>query len=548
MERFDSPLEAFNHWVATSPQRIFLRQPINREFKEFTYAEANDQIRKMVTALNHLGLEKGDHVALLSKNCAHWVLADLAIMAAGFISVPIYPTLGAESINEILVHSESKAVIIGKLDDYEAQRSGIPDITKIGVEMYDVKEDHSWEQLIQQNTPSETIHEQQAEDLMTIMYTSGTTGNPKGVMHTVGSFGQLINTAIDEIKLPDNTIYFSYLPMTHIAERAGIEMSLIFRGGTCSFPESLDTFAEDLSSVQPQTFFGVPRIWQKFQEKILEKMPQQKLDRLLKIPFVNSLVKKKIKKALGLSRSVANFSGAAPIAVSLKEWYQKLDIEICQAYGMTEDCILSHFNLPGQNKFGTVGKPLPGVDAKLSEEGEILIKSNCLMQGYFKEPEKTAEMFTEDGYLKTGDIGEFDHDGYLSITGRVKDQFKTDKGKYISPAPIELELLKNNDIEQICVVGTGIPQPIALIVPSENGKGKNRKEFENSIWSTIEEVNPKLESYEKLAKAVVMKEVWSVDNGLLTPTLKVKRNRVESIHRPMYSDWFEHAEKVVYEN
>lgn len=548
MERFASPLEAFNYWVKKEPSKVFLRQPINREFKEFTYDEANRQIRQMVTSFQSLGLQKGDHIAILSKNCAHWIMADLAIMAAACISIPIYPTLGAESIKEILIHSESKAIFIGKLDDYSAQKSGIPDIIKIGVDMYDIEEDQSWEKLVSSHQPAEVIHEQNAKELMTIMYTSGTTGNPKGVMHTVGSFGQLINTAIDEIKLPDNTIYFSYLPMTHIAERAGIEMSVIFRGGTCSFPESLDTFAEDLSSVQPETFFGVPRIWQKFQEKILEKMPQKKLDKLLRLPIISGLVKKKIKKALGLSRSKANFSGAAPIAVSLKEWYNKLDIEICQAYGMTEDCILSHFNLPGQNKFGTVGKPLPGVTAKLSGEGEILIKSNCLMQGYYKEPEKTAEMFTEDGFLKTGDIGEFDHDGYLSITGRVKDQFKTDKGKYISPAPIELEILKNTDIEQICIVGTGIPQPIALIVPSEAAQKKAKEALDQSIWSTVQEINPALESYEKIAKVVIMKEVWSVDNGLMTPTLKVKRNRVESIHMPMYPKWFEREEKVVYES
>lgn len=547
MEKFKSPLEAFNHWVNKTPDFTFLRQPINGTFVEFSYKDADTQVRKIVTALHEQGLQKGDHVALLSKNCAHWIMADLAIMAAGCVSIPIYPTLGADSIHEILVHSESKAIIIGKLDDYEQQRSGIPNIIKIGVEMYGVMEDLTWEKLTAMHPAAQNMHQQEAKELMTIMYTSGTTGNPKGVMHNVGSFEELINTAIECIKMPPQPRYFSYLPMTHIAERAGIEMSAIFRGATVSFPESLETFADDLASVQPQTFFGVPRIWQKFQEKILEKMPQEKLDKLLRLPMIGGLVKKKIKKKLGLSASVANFSGAAPIAISLQQWYKKLGIEINQAYGMTEDCILSHFNLPGANKFGTVGRPLPGVTSKLSEEGEILIKSNCLMLGYYKDPEKTAEMFSEDGFLKTGDIGEFDHEGFLSITGRVKDQFKTDKGKYISPAPIELEISKNYDVDQVCIVGTGIPQPIALIVPSEAGLKKSKEGLNQSIWETISEINPKLEAYEKVAKAVIMKEIWSVDNGLLTPTLKVKRNRVESIHLPMYPEWFKHQEKVVYE-
>ena len=548
MEKFSSALEAFSYWAKKNPNQVFLRQPINRNFIEYTYKDADVEIRKMVSGLRNLGVQPGDHIAILSKNCAHWMMADLAIMAAGCISIPIYPTFGAETIFEILEHSESKAIIVGKLDDYAAQQSGIPDIIKIGVEMYGVVEEQTWEKILAQNEPSEQIHTPQPEDLMTIMYTSGTTGNPKGVMHTYAAFDQLINTAIDQIKMPPNPRYFSYLPMTHIAERAGIELSSIFRGGTVSFPESLETFAEDLSSVQPQTFFGVPRIWQKFQEKILEKMPQKKLDKLLGLPLIGSLVKKKIQKKLGLSASVVNFSGAAPIAMSLQQWYRKLGIEINQAYGMTEDCILSHFNLPGKNKFGTVGRPLPGVTSKLSADGEILIKSNCIMKGYYKEPEKTAEMFTEDGFLRTGDIGEFDHDGYLSITGRVKDQFKTDKGKYISPAPIELEILKNNDVDQVCIVGSGIPQPIALVVPSEMGKKKSREEFNQSIWKTITDINPSLEAYEKVAKAVVMKEVWSVENGLMTPSLKVKRNRVEAIHTPMYPEWFKQNVNVVYEN
>jgi long-chain acyl-CoA synthetase len=214
---------------------------------------------------------------------------------------------------------------------------------------------------------------------------------------------------------------------------------------------------------------------------------------------------------------------------------------------MTEDCILSHYNLVGQNKFGSVGKTLPGVQAKLSPEGEIRIKSAVLMKGYYKEPELTAEVFDEEGYLKTGDIGEYDHDGYLFITGRVKDQFKTDKGKYISPSPIELELSKNNDIEQICLVGMGIPQPIALVITSETARAKDKAEVEAGFIDTMEQVNSHLEKHERVEKVVVMKEDWSVDNGLLTPTLKVKRNQVEKIHSAMYKDWFEREEKVIYE-
>lgn len=547
MDTFKTPLEAFSHWLQKDPDYIFLRQPINRKFIEYSRQETYDQALCIAGALHNMGLKQGDHVALLSKNCAHWFMADLAIMLGGFISVPLYPTLDKDSINEILIHSESKAIIVGKLDNYEAQRTGIPNIPKIGVSLYGVQEAYTWEDVVKTATDFQPF-EQHPEDLITIMYTSGTTGNPKGVMHKVKSFNQVINTGIEVLEIKNHSKMFSYLPLSHIAERIGIEMVGFYTGSTVSFPESLETFAEDLASVKPNTFFAVPRIWQKFQEGVLNKIPQKKLDRLLTIPIISGIIKKKIVGKLGLTEASFCASGAAPLAVSLQEWYNKLGIEIKQCYGMTEDCILSHFNLPRTNKFGTVGKPLPGVVSKLSAEGEILIKSDCLMVGYYKSPDQTAAMFTEDGFLKTGDLGEFDHDGFLSIVGRIKDQFKTDKGKYVTPSPIELELSKNTDLEHICLVGTGISQPIVLIIPSEAGWAKGREVLSKSILGSVDVLNPKLKKHEKIEKAVVMKENWTVDNGLMTPSMKIRRNRIEAIHQPMYLDWFSRPERVVYES
>ncbi|GAB4249332.1 MAG: AMP-binding protein [Ekhidna sp.] len=548
MSTNQTPLEAFNHWLKDDPNYIFLRQPINRKFIEYSRQEAYDQAMAIASALREQGLKKGDHVAILSKNCAHWIMADLAIMMGGFVSVPLYPTLDKDSINEILLHSESKAVIIGKLDDYKVQEPGVPkEIVRIGVELYGVQEQHSWEALCQNTAKDFEPHTQDPDELITIMYTSGTTGDPKGVMHKVGSFSLVASVAISTLKIPEHCRYFSYLPLSHIAERIGIETVSFYVGGNISFPESLDTFAEDLASVSPTFFVAVPRIWQKFQEKILEKFPQKKLDTLLSIPLLGNLVKKKIRQKLGLDKATHFYSGAAPIAVSLQEWYDKLGINILQGYGMTEDCILSHFGVIGKNRFGTVGQLMPKATARLSPECEVQIKSDALMVGYYREPEKTAEVFTEDGFLKTGDIGEYDHDGYLSITGRIKDQFKTDKGKYVTPSQIELKLSKNTDIEQLCVVGMGIAQPIALIVPSEAGKTKNKSELEKSILQTIDEVNPSLMSHEKVAKAVIMKEQWTVDNGLMTPSMKVRRGRVEAIHQDMYKTWFDMEGRLIFE-
>ena len=547
MPHFKTPLEAFLHWEKNTPETIFLKQPINRKINTYTYKAAGEEIRKIAAGLIALDLPDKSHIALLSKNCAHWIMADLAIMMSGHISIPIYPTLNDKSINQILIHSDSKAIIIGKLDDFKSQKSGIPKIHKISIGLYGENEGKSWEELLTSSKPLKKVYQQHKDDLITIIYTSGTTGNPKGVMHTVGNFTVSGNTLNSLIEIKDNPTYFSYLPLAHIAERIGIGTCSLLKGGTISFAESLETFAEDLEKTQPHVFFAVPRIWTKFQEKILESIPQNRLNIILKIPLLNTVFKKKLRQKLGLSDAKFICSAAAPISISSVKWFEKIGIVIEQGYGMTEDCVISHFNLPGNSKIGTVGKPLPNVLVKLSPEGEICIKNKCLMKGYYKAPEITATVFDKYGFLKTGDIGEYDHDGFLTITGRVKDQFKTDKGKYISPAPIELQLSKNTDIEQICIVGTGIPQPIALITLSSLGKAKKKEDLSKGLIETIDHINPTLEKHEKIEKVIVMSEDWSVDNGLTTPTLKVKRNNIEKIHQAMYKSWFETNEKVIFE-
>ncbi len=542
------PLDMFLHWERETPNHVFLRQPFNGQYTTWTYEQAGQEIRKIASGLKSLNYPTGSNIALLSKNCAHWIMADLAIMMVGHVSVPLYATLTAHSVQQILEHSGSKAIILGKLDDYAAQKPGIPEgVQKIGIERYGVHEGISWENWNQTQVPLAAAHRWNSNDLLTIIYTSGTTGKPKGVMHTVNAFDAVIRTAIQELKLPAQPQMFSYLPLSHIAERMGIELYGIYAGGTFSFAESLDVFAQNLAETQPTTFFAVPRIWAKFQEKILEKLPQKKLDRLLGLPLIGSIVKKSVRKKLGLSRAGHIFSGAAPISVDLLKWFDKLGIRILQAYGMTEDCVYAHFNRPDANKHGTVGKPFKGLTVKISEEGEIRVKSPSNTIGYYKEPGLTAELFDAEGFLRTGDKGEIDAEGFLKITGRVKDQFKTDKGKYVSPTPIELKLSSNPDIEQVCVVGMGIPQPIALVVLSAGGKAKPKDQVIQSLSGLLKEINPTLEHYEELKKVVIMKDAWTIENSLLTPTMKVKRNEVEKIHLPKYPMWYEKEGLVVWE-
>lgn len=543
-----SPLNQFLKWEKEIPQQLFLRQPFNGQWKTWTYQQAGDEIRRIANGIQSLGFPQGSKVALLSKNCAHWIMADLAIMMAGHVSVPLYATITASTIHQILEHSESKLIIIGKLDDFSPQRQGIPpNVVKLGIAAYGVDEDHSWEQWVKQFEPLKDPHVWKGDDLLTIMYTSGTTGKPKGVMHSVYAFDSTLSHAIQELGIQIHPTLFSYLPLSHIAERLGIELMGVYQGGNFSFPETLESFPKNLSDTQPTHFFAVPRIWAKFQEKILEKLPQKKLNTLLSIPLVNTLIKNKIKKGLGLSRANQIFSGAAPISVDLLKWYQSIGVRILQAYGMTEDCVYAHFNRPENNRHGTVGLPLKGLSVKIADNGEIRVKCPGLTLGYYKEPEMTKELFDEEGYLKTGDQGQISSDGFLTITGRVKDLFKTDKGKYIAPAPIEMRILSNPDLEQVCVVGMGVPQPMALVVLSANGKTKTKEQLIHSLSATLEEVNPALESHEHVEKVVVMKHDWSVENSLLTPTLKVKRNEVEKIHLPHYPKWYNTEGRVVWE-
>jgi long-chain acyl-CoA synthetase len=543
-----SPLARFLKWEKEIPQAVFLRQPFNGQWKTWTYQQAGDEVRRIASGIKAQHYPPESKIAILSKNCAHWIMADLAIMMAGHISVPLYATITAHVINQILEHSESKMIIVGKQDDYSPQRQGIPaGVTILGISTYGINEENSWEEWVARYEPLQEPHTWKGEELLTIMYTSGTTGKPKGVMHTVSNFEATVSQGTTELGIQMHPVLFSYLPLSHIAERMGIEMMGIYLGGSFSFAESLDTFAKNLSDTQPTHFFAVPRIWAKFQEKILEKLPQKKLNTLLSIPIINALIRKKIKKGLGLSRAKQIFSGAAPISVSMLKWYESIGVNILQAYGMTEDCVYAHFNRNDANRHGTVGKPLQGLHVKIAEGGEIRIKCPGLTKGYYKEPELTQELFDEEGFLKTGDQGEISSDGFLTITGRVKDLFKTDKGKYISPAPIEMQLLGNPDIEQVCVVGMGVPQPMALTVLSATGKTKTKEQIMQSLSRTIEEINPALEHHEHIEKAVIMKTDWSVENGLMTPTLKVKRNEVEKIHLPNYPKWYHTEGRVIWE-
>jgi long-subunit acyl-CoA synthetase (AMP-forming) len=545
MRDYKSPLEMFYHWEKETPNKLYMRQPINGEWHHWTWSETAIQVRKMAAYLKSLDFPANSKIATLSKNCAHWIISDLAIMMAGHVSVPLYPNLKAESITQILEHSEAKLLFVGKLDDFESMRPGVPkDLPCIAFPFYSEEGYPVWDDLIKDIEPMTENVVREPNELATIIYTSGTTGMPKGVMHKFYNFSFATSNAVPLLGLATEERFFSYLPLCHIAERLLVEMGSLYSGGMVSFAESLDTFAQNLADTKPTAFLGVPRIWTKFQQGILGKLPQKKLNVLLSIPLVSSLIKKKIKSGLGLQEARNIFTGAAPTPVSTLKWFERLGIPIQEAYAMTENCCYSHVTLNDGIKFGSVGKALPHCEVKLSEENEILIKHVALMDGYYKEDKQTQETI-KDGWLHTGDEGHIDAEGYLKITGRVKDLFKTSKAKYVAPAPIEMKLSANKNIEQVCVVGTGLPQPIALITLSEYGKSRPVEDVYGSLETTLNIVNPKFESHERLKKIVVLDKEWTIDNNLLTPSMKIKRNEVERLYKDNYTTWYEKDGHIV---
>ena len=538
-----SPLEMLYKWEREKENEIYLSQPINGVWHNWTWREVGLEVRKMAAYLQSLNLPKQSKVGVLSKNCAHWIMSDLAIMMSGHTSVPLYPNLSSDTLNKILIHSETKVLFVGKLDNFEAMQPGIPaDMPCITYPFY--SEDYpKWDDLTQDISPLTDNVIREEMELATIIYTSGTTGDPKGVMHKFYNFSFATVNAVKALPLKEES-FFSYLPLCHIAERLLVMMGSLYTGGKVSFAESLDTFAANLSEASPSVFLGVPRIWTKFQQGILGKLPQKKLNVLLSIPIISTLIKKKIQKGLGLSKARNIFTGAAPTPASTIKWFEKLGIKIQEAYAMTENTCYSHVSFKSKIKIGSVGQALPLCDVKLSDQKEILIKHDALMDGYYKDEEETNKTII-DGWLHTGDEGEIDENGFLTITGRVKDIFKTSKGKYVAPSPIEMKLSANKNLEQICVVGDSIPQPIVLVVLSERGKEKNKEDLIASLTKTMQVINPKLDKHEKLHNIVVIAEDWTIENKLLTPTMKIKRNAIEKIYKSNYTSWYE-GERVIF--
>lgn len=544
---------------------------------------------QLATALLDLGVQKGDKIAIISNNRPEWNFVDFAIQKIGAVSVPMYPTITAEDYRYILDHSESKLVFAGNQEIYEKLLKAIE-----GNEILSPEKIFTFDQLpnaqhwrtLLKKVSSERFKELtqiqnsiQPNDLFTIIYTSGTTGKPKGVMLSHKNVVSNVKSAISSLVLTYEHKALSFLPLCHIFERT-VTCAYIYKGISIYYAESLDTIGDNLKEVQPHVFTAVPRILEKVYEKILakaktlspvaqklfywalelaEQYDTQENKGLLynvQLSIANNLVFDKWREALGGYVKYV-ICGSAALNPKLVRIFWGACIPILEGYGMTETSPVITAGSPNKEDYviGTVGKVIEGVQVKIAEDGEILVKGDNVMMGYYKDPERTAETFTEDGWLKTGDIGKWVQGKYLKITDRKKEIFKTSGGKYITPQPIENNLKLSLYIEQAMVIGENQKFPAVLITPFEEAlkdwcleqglpyenlaKAIDLAEVQMLYQQEIDKVNEGLAQYEKIKKFVLLPATWSIEGGELTPTLKLKRKNIlqkyESYINEIYS-------------
>lgn len=549
------PLESLYRHEKERPEDIYMVQPMGGDkVKKYTWAQVVDESRRMAQYLKDQGFPPGSTISILSKNCAEFIMTDFAIWMAGYTSSAIYPTLDPDTVNYILTHSESKLLFVGKLDNWDTIQAGVPeDLPRLSYTLSPPTDYRSWADIVSETDPIEGRPTRDPEDISLIFYTSGSTGQPKGVENTFANMAYAADGELALFDLGPDDRYISYLPLAHSFETmVGLNLMLA-SGSQVFFAEALDTFLQDLQRAQPTLFVSVPRLWLKFQQGVFSKMPPNKLNLFLKIPILNNIVRKKVLTGLGLDSVRYAISGSAPIPPELIQWYRDLGLELLEGYGMTENFSFSHCNIPGKTRVGYVGNAWPGVECKIGENDEILIRSGATMKGYHRMPEATAEVITDDGWLRTGDQGSIDDEGRLKITGRVKEIFKTSKGKYVHPVPLENMINASPYVEQSMVSGVGHPQPVAMVLLAEDMRPKMkdpefRKEATEALTKLFEDINSKVASFEKLGFIAVAKEEWSIETGMITPTMKIKRAAIDKKYKPRYEEWEKLKKPVIWED
>jgi len=557
------------------------------------------RIRRIAAGLYAIGIRHGDRVALLSESRVEWTLADAACIFAGAIDVPIYPTLTPPQVQYILNDSGARALLLASYEKFVELKDVLPDCPEVrqiiffeanevsvseGLTFADIEE--KGRQLLQENPDLNDRLERQAlpEDLATIIYTSGTTGEPKGVMLT---HSNLVSNLIDSsghLSFGEQDIVLSVLPLSHVFERQAMYMYLN-RGMAVYYAESLETIGANLREVKPTILVGVPRIFEKIYARIRERAAEEGRSHVALLSWAVDVAREyaqrlvahqpvsswlKVKHSLA-SRLVFSrwrnafggrirllISGGAALPEELGYIYLGAGIPIIQGYGLTETSPVITTAQMEDNRIGTVGKPIPNVQIRIAEDGEIETRGPNIMRGYYNKPAETRAVFTADGWFKTGDIGTIDADGFLRITDRKKELFKTSGGKYIAPQPIEQAIKGSRFVNQVVLIGAGRKFPAALIVPNWEHidsytklKGiavTNRSELcrhpriINLFKRQVDKLTADLARYEKVKKIALLENELTIEGGELTPTLKVKRRVIDEKYRDVIDQLYSEAE------
>ena len=570
-------VDVFRTTARAHAGRPALRWRSGGEWCSMTWAEYELAVTELAAGLQAWGLAPGDRVGILSANRPEWHLGDIASLAAGLVTVPVYPSNAASQVAYVLRHSGARACFVENVDQLAKlllRRADMPTLEFVVV-MDDVPglDDgfiRTFGDLraamtgVAPGLLDELVGRVAPSDLATLVYTSGTTGPPKGAMITHANVMATMRSLTPLIEIRADDRFLSFLPLSHITERSISNFGQIWGGAETWFARSLATLAEDLQACRPTILFAVPRVWEKFQEAVLERIGTQRgparriAERYLAVVTtvegglshrveriaLDRAVGRTIRRQLGLDRARIVACGAAPVHPDLLRWFHAIGLPIAEGYGQTEVSLCTSTNTPGDTRIGTVGRPIPGVSVTIADDGEILVKGDNVCAGYWQDPAATGELIDTDGWMHTGDLGRLDPDGYLRVTGRKKDLIITAYGKNISPEEIETSLRMEPLIAQAVVVGDDRPYLTAVLtvdtaaaVEWAEHEGRSLEaaglealttdpDLHVELDRAIERVNAIHSHAEGIRRWRVLPHDFTLADGELTPTLKVKRHVV----------------------
>jgi long-chain acyl-CoA synthetase len=518
--------EYLDQWNAQCPDKVWLRELSGGDDRTWTWHQAHTEINALAAWEESYFNGNGHCVGLLSKNRAHWYFADLGSIAAGNVVVPMFTTLIGEVAEYVMSFTEMKLLFVGETENWEQVRQVLPTgIQLVCLPGVEIEEEHlRWEDIVGPNRGKSPGYRCQPDDLVSLVFTSGTTGVPKGVMQTHTSNIIPVNRFAAAFAVAEGGRFFSYLPLSHIAERQIVEVNSLVNCGEVYFNENLTTLMRDLPRCRPDVMFGPPRVWEQLQQGIIAQFgSQEAVDAALEAdaPGVGKMIQEK----LGLDQAKYLLTAAAPTPPALIQWYDRFGIRLMEGFGQTE-CMGPIVSSADARRVGSIGKALPGVEVRISEQGELLVKADGCSPGYYKMPDKTAETFV-DGWVHTGDKARVDEDGFYYLTGRVKDYFKTISGKFVAPTSLENIFAENPFTEQICLLGRGYSRTVMVCVVGASGQQQSREAVTNALLDRARAVNEAVEKHARLGAVVVSTEPWTIENGVLTPTMKIRRERVE---------------------